>query len=240
MLAEDAGRTIQLDSLEMKYYRAIATDPRARRPLQAPGWPRLWPVVPRRHERHPAGSRCPSCGDASLASNPSPRPDRSHRVWRASRRQRSSRRCRSGRRRSGTRWPVGPSDGRLPRPSRRRVPPSETPQGNGGRPPRVRFDLDKHSSTSSTRSLPRQTARSGRPYIRGCRGLRAKVDEVATRTDGMLEYIGEWHSHPSGCSTAPCTMTPGICLADRIDERRWSARIDDDRRRWRTRAVTSA
>ncbi len=40
-------------------------------------------------------------------------------------------------------------------------------------------------------------------YIRGCRGLRAKIDEIADRTDGMLEYIGEWHSHPTGCTTAP-------------------------------------
>jgi integrative and conjugative element protein (TIGR02256 family) len=40
-------------------------------------------------------------------------------------------------------------------------------------------------------------------YIRGCRGLKAKTDEIAVRTDGMLEYIGEWHSHPRGCPTRP-------------------------------------
>jgi integrative and conjugative element protein (TIGR02256 family) len=40
-------------------------------------------------------------------------------------------------------------------------------------------------------------------YIRGCRGLKAKTDEIANRTDGMLEYIGEWHSHPRNCPTIP-------------------------------------
>jgi len=26
-----------------------------------------------------------------------------------------------------------------------------------------------------------------------------------SRTGGQLEYIGEWHSHPDGCSCAPST-----------------------------------
>ena len=40
-------------------------------------------------------------------------------------------------------------------------------------------------------------------YIRGSRGLERAVKEASQKTDGMLEYIGEWHSHPDGCSTAP-------------------------------------
>ena len=35
-------------------------------------------------------------------------------------------------------------------------------------------------------------------YIRGAEGLKAAVKEVARRTAGMLEYVGEWHSHPEG------------------------------------------
>ena len=39
-------------------------------------------------------------------------------------------------------------------------------------------------------------------YIRGRKGLRHAVDTVEEKTHGMLEYIGEWHSHPPGASTA--------------------------------------
>jgi hypothetical protein len=40
-------------------------------------------------------------------------------------------------------------------------------------------------------------------YIRGCKGLRKAVETIADKTDGMLEYVGEWHSHPDSVSTAP-------------------------------------
>ena len=40
-------------------------------------------------------------------------------------------------------------------------------------------------------------------YIRGCKGLRKSVEAIHNNTDGMLHYVGEWHSHPDGCSTLP-------------------------------------
>ena len=40
-------------------------------------------------------------------------------------------------------------------------------------------------------------------YIRGCKGLRDAVAAVDAKTGGMLEYVGEWHSHPRGVSTKP-------------------------------------
>lgn len=40
-------------------------------------------------------------------------------------------------------------------------------------------------------------------YIRGSQGLKAQVDDMAARTDGMLEYIGEWHSHPDSFPPVP-------------------------------------
>jgi hypothetical protein len=42
-------------------------------------------------------------------------------------------------------------------------------------------------------------------YIRGCRGLSAKVKEIGKKTDGALQYVGEWHSHPAGSTTSPST-----------------------------------
>lgn len=36
-------------------------------------------------------------------------------------------------------------------------------------------------------------------YIRGSSGLSREVKRIGERTAGMLQYIGEWHSHPRGC-----------------------------------------
>ncbi len=40
-------------------------------------------------------------------------------------------------------------------------------------------------------------------YIRGCKGLRDAVAAVDAKTGGMLEYVGEWHSHPRGATSRP-------------------------------------
>ena len=40
-------------------------------------------------------------------------------------------------------------------------------------------------------------------YIRGRRGLAEKEHAIKVKSDGMLHYVGEWHSHPDGCSTSP-------------------------------------
>ena len=42
-------------------------------------------------------------------------------------------------------------------------------------------------------------------YIRGCEGLAGQLADMVSRTGGQLEYIGEWHSHPEGCSCTPST-----------------------------------
>ena len=40
-------------------------------------------------------------------------------------------------------------------------------------------------------------------FIRGCKGLKHEVDAAAAKTGGMLQYMGEWHSHPEGVGTRP-------------------------------------
>lgn len=40
-------------------------------------------------------------------------------------------------------------------------------------------------------------------YIRGSKGLATEVERVGRVTDGQLEYVGEWHSHPDGCRCRP-------------------------------------
>lgn len=42
-------------------------------------------------------------------------------------------------------------------------------------------------------------------YIRGCEGLPERIESIQEATLGMLQYVGEWHSHPDGCSTNPST-----------------------------------
>jgi integrative and conjugative element protein (TIGR02256 family) len=37
-------------------------------------------------------------------------------------------------------------------------------------------------------------------YIRGSAGLRSAVQDAERLTQGGLEYVGEWHSHPNGVS----------------------------------------
>jgi hypothetical protein len=39
-------------------------------------------------------------------------------------------------------------------------------------------------------------------YIRGRKGLRKAVNDLEEKTQGMLEYIGEWHSHPPSVRVA--------------------------------------
>jgi hypothetical protein len=40
-------------------------------------------------------------------------------------------------------------------------------------------------------------------YIRGCEGLPERIESIQEATLGMLQYVGEWHSHPDSCSTNP-------------------------------------
>ena len=40
-------------------------------------------------------------------------------------------------------------------------------------------------------------------YIRGCEGLSEIIKELNEKVDGMIEYVGEWHSHPDGTGTVP-------------------------------------
>jgi hypothetical protein len=40
-------------------------------------------------------------------------------------------------------------------------------------------------------------------YIRGAEGLNDAVADIQRRTSTMLQYVGEWHSHPDGYSCAP-------------------------------------
>ena len=50
---------------------------------------------------------------------------------------------------------------------------------------------------------PIDSQESRSSYIRGTRRLKGDVNRIVDITDGMLEYVGEWHSHPDGYGIEP-------------------------------------
>lgn len=50
---------------------------------------------------------------------------------------------------------------------------------------------------------PPDSDRSTAFFERGVQGLTAAVNEATRRTAGIVGYVGEWHSHPDGYSSAP-------------------------------------
>ena len=50
---------------------------------------------------------------------------------------------------------------------------------------------------------PPDSEESPTAYIRGSQGLAQHVREIGESTQGMLQYVGEWHSHPVGSSIKP-------------------------------------
>lgn len=54
-------------------------------------------------------------------------------------------------------------------------------------------------------ALPAPPDSEGRPvfFTRGCEGLQQRVRDMESMTAGSLTYVGEWHSHPDGCSVLP-------------------------------------
>ena len=50
---------------------------------------------------------------------------------------------------------------------------------------------------------PPDSEESPTAYIRGSQGLAQGIRDISHATDGMLQYIGEWHSHPLGSDVKP-------------------------------------
>jgi integrative and conjugative element protein (TIGR02256 family) len=52
-------------------------------------------------------------------------------------------------------------------------------------------------------SAPPDSKRSTSYFERGVQGLTRAVNDASRRTAGIVGYVGEWHSHPQGYSSAP-------------------------------------
>jgi len=206
VLAEDVGRRFTLDAIEMQYYRALLHHPELAGHIEAPGGRQ-------RYAR--------SCGDTTSAmpqdfvalhaaiasrtlkevlSDDAPFIG----VWRTD--ARCSVRPVSIEARSVTEfklsvWTVVLDDGLRERLTQNRE--DKLPNETGG----VllgSFDLEREILyIVDTLPSPPDSEEKTDLYIRGCSGLRDAVADVDAKTGGMLEYIGEWHSHPRGASTTP-------------------------------------
>lgn len=68
------------------------------------------------------------------------------------------------------------------------------------------FDLP-NASVYLVDILPAPADSQGDPsgFTRGIEGLSAAVKRVSERTEGIVGYVGEWHSHPPGSSARPST-----------------------------------
>jgi hypothetical protein len=55
---------------------------------------------------------------------------------------------------------------------------------------------------------PPDSKESPEAFERGVEGLPAKRKEINEISAGWLDYVGEWHSHPAGCS---CNRSPSNC-----------------------------
>lgn len=61
---------------------------------------------------------------------------------------------------------------------------------------KIIYVVDALSSPSDSDEWPNA-------YIRGTEGLKKSLEDIGEKTSGIIQYLGEWHSHPEGASLKP-------------------------------------
>lgn len=207
VLAEDAQRTLQLDCLEMQYYRAIATDPRLKdHLLPAEGRIRyarscrdVTSTIPNHFVMLHAANAANAVRQAVDGE------DAAIRVWRSDHKTGEVRHIEitasTWARNRFLDWALLVDDHLMSRIAELRA--SKLPNETGGVLIGA-YDLSrKIVYVTDTIPSPPDSEEWPTLYIRGKRGLAPQVDKIREMTDGQLEYVGEWHSHPDGCSCRP-------------------------------------
>lgn len=205
ILAEDAARNVRLDNLELSYYRAVADDPALADHFALPPTTRYargcrevsaqlpQPLVAL-HAGIAAGViRGLIEGEAALAA-----------VWRvddAFSVQRVDLDLRPMRTMPRVGWTVHVAEDLVARLYAARE--AHLPAETGGV---LLGDFDttrRHIYLSMALGSPPDSIEETTGYVRGAFGLSEEVLAVRARTLDMLQYVGEWHSHPQGSSAAP-------------------------------------
>jgi hypothetical protein len=214
LLLEDAGRKYRLDSLEMQLYRAVVHDPKLETYLATPGGT----IRPGQSCREVTSQIAQSqvstlCGIAAEAIRRfTSSPDAAILIWRQQEASlaieaisilpASPTVARRGR------WTVIWDGGLLEHLGewRKRRLPNETGGillGHFDMSRQILYVVDMLPSPPDSAEWP--TA-----YIRGWKGLGRELTKVHTRTAGMLNYVGEWHSHPDGYGVSPSNNDRGV------------------------------
>lgn len=207
MLAEDAKRSVRLRALEGQYYRAVINEPWGEHHLDG-NLGTFW-----------SGA---SCRDISVVLPYSRVVAHAgllaEQIQRAARREEATIRV----------WSRDPDNGAV---AMWQVPASdERAVAIGGLSVFIDAGLEDKLRTLRHQGLPQETGgillgyhdfnvnalvlvdalpappdsdRSTAFFERGVRGLTAAVNDVTRRTAGVVGYVGEWHSHPEGYSSAP-------------------------------------
>ncbi len=207
LLAEDRGRTVPLDALEMQYLRAVATDPALRDHLAPPDgrvrYARSCRDVSATIPTHLVALHAAVGANAVRAAAAAD--GAAVRVWRAdpaTGEVRAVAVSTAGTHRTALGgWTLVLDDALLARMAALRA--GRLPNETGGVligaydiGRRVLYAVDTVPSPPDSKEWPTL-------YIRGCEGLAARVEEIGRATGGQLEYVGEWHSHPDGCPCEP-------------------------------------
>ena len=66
------------------------------------------------------------------------------------------------------------------------------------------YDFErKNIYVVNTIPSPSDSVEKHKSYIRGKNQLSYQIEQVSKQTSGLLEYVGEWHSHPNNCEVEP-------------------------------------
>ncbi len=68
----------------------------------------------------------------------------------------------------------------------------------------------KHTYVVDVQAAPADSDRSPTSFVRGVAGLVAFRDACRDRTAYIVDYIGEWHSHPAGASSTPSNLDEAL------------------------------
>jgi proteasome lid subunit RPN8/RPN11 len=207
LLAEDAGRNLTLDQLEMQYYRTLITHGGFATHLALPSEP-----VRYGRSCRDVSVRLPNSYvslHAAIASRALPETldfgDAVIRFWQWSEEETSVsavkvKPVQSVVLRRG-RWRIMTDIAFLTKIEALRA--ERLPNETGGTLVGS-FDLERHIIyVVDTVPSPSDSVEWPTLYIRGRSGQREAFDDIKARTAGMLEYVGEWHSHPDGYSCTP-------------------------------------
>ncbi|MBS0196232.1 MAG: ThiF family adenylyltransferase [Planctomycetes bacterium] len=206
LLVEDQERTVPLDLLEHQLYRAVLNNPQLERHFHKPdGWLRY------AHSCRDVSSRLPHDSAALFGAVASRAirtalgsPSASISVWQSSPDLSVTKidiPTSTIVRHNGFEWTIATDRALLDRIASLRS--DRLPNETGG----VllgSFDLErKIAYIVDTIPSPPDSGEWPTGYIRGAKKLLPTLKKVGERSGHMLQYVGEWHSHPDGYSCRP-------------------------------------